>query len=165
MCSVHTVPSVRGFPTRSIPYQANQLKSLRKPQHPGTGHLLAFDLGLRLGFESGGHITCCSFFARRPSKLYIFVQQYISDTCCETLRTFLQDSYDPNIGNTSGFRSEPFRLTPSVPPPLSLRALSPVFRGTRPRSPCVARAFPLGSGASMPSIKADTYMHVPSRNR
>ena len=64
------VPIVLGiFPTHSIPSRLNQLKclpnratiwaestkSLRKPQHPNTGHPIAFQLGLGLGFESSGN--------------------------------------------------------------------------------------------------------------
>ena len=42
-------------PIHSIPLWPNQpLENLQKPQHPSTGHSIAFGLGLRQGFGSGG---------------------------------------------------------------------------------------------------------------
>ena len=64
-----------------------------------------------------------------------------------------------NNGNDSGFPSEPIRSTPTVPPPLSLLAPSPVLRGTRRRSPCVARGFRLSTRASEPFVNPKPRMH------
>ena len=66
--------------------------------------------------------------------------------------TFLEDGLALNNDDPSGFPSQPFRSTPSVRPPLSLQAPSPVLRGTRRRLRFVARGFRLSTRASKSSV-------------
>ena len=66
--------------------------------------------------------------------------------------TFLEDRLPRNNDNSSGFPSEPFRSTPSVPAPPFLQAPSPVLRGTRRRSRSVSRGFPLSARTSKSSV-------------
>ena len=73
------------------------------------------------------------------------------------LGNFLEDCLALNNDNASDFPSESFRSTPSVPPPLSLQPPSPVLRGTRRRSRCVARGFPLSTRASKSSVNPKTH--------
>ena len=80
------------------------------------------------------------------NNMSILVQQYSSfpGTCvvtsCESLITFLNDRFAHNNEKTSGLPSEPIRSPPTVPPPWSSQAPSPVLRGTRLRTWCVARS-------------------------
>ena len=69
------------------------------------------------------------------------------------MRTFLEDRRALNNENDSGFSSEPIRSTPTVPLPLSLQALSPVLRGTRLRSRCVAQSFGLSTRFERSSLQ------------
>ena len=98
------------------------------------------------------------------NQISILVQQYSSYpdaylvTYCSSLRTFLEDRLARINEHASGFPSEPIRSTPSVPPPLSLQAPSPVLRGTRLLSRCAARSFLLRTRASKSSANPQTHI-------
>ena len=142
----HLEPATQSF-------QAEQRKSvestqsLRKPQHPSTGHSIAFEVDLGLGFGSGGHNNV--FFVLRTAAVEnVYTRTAIQQKYMLKPWELFKDCLALNNDNASVFPLEPFRSTPSVPPPLSLQAPSPVLRLTRRRSWCVARGFPLSTRAS-----------------
>ena len=72
--SIHSIPSRLNSTTATI--WAESTKSLRRPQHPSTGHPIAFQLGLGFGFGSSGHNHVFFVFPTAAVEMSILVQQY-----------------------------------------------------------------------------------------